>query len=70
MAEIRIEGKPISRPTGNLAGHAYLVFVDDDGTEYVIRGGPDQEHPVGPDGLFGNITMTVNTLLSTSLDAR
>lgn len=70
MAEIRIEGKPISGPTGNLAGHAYLVFVDDDGTEYVIRGGPDQQHPIGPDGLFGNITMTVDTLLSESLDAR
>ena len=36
MAEIRIEGKPVFG-TGD---HLYLVFADDSGAEFVIRGGP------------------------------
>lgn len=36
MAEIRIEGK-VAAAFGD---HLYLVFVDDSGAEFVIRGGP------------------------------
>lgn len=37
MAEIRIEGKPAF---GSPFDHMYLVYVDDSGDEFVIRGGP------------------------------
>jgi Ca2+-binding RTX toxin-like protein len=71
MPEIRIEGKRISDPTGDLFGHAYLVYVDDDGTELAIRAGPDQENPISiGGGLFGNITASVNVALADTLDAR
>ncbi len=42
MAEIRIEGREVGEDEDNVfdAGHLYLVYVDDDGKEYVIGGGP------------------------------
>jgi len=36
MAEVRIVGKT----TALIAGHLYLIFVDDPGQESMIRGGP------------------------------
>jgi hypothetical protein len=64
MVQIRIEGKwviPLA------AGHLYLVFVDDDGHEYVIRGGPTPgwNYPV-----FGSIVLEPGTLLSAGEDSR
>ena len=51
MAEIRIEGKPITIDPGD---HLYLVFVDDTGNEFVIRGCP------APNTLFfGSIIVNV-----------
>ena len=42
MAEIRIEVKPaLNQFTGS--GHLYLVFVDDNNDEFVIRGGPEND---------------------------
>lgn len=38
MSEIRVEAYPVAGTAG--AGHLYLVFVDKDGVESVIRGGP------------------------------
>ena len=38
MSEIRVEAYPVTATGG--AGHLYLVFVDDNGVESVIRGGP------------------------------
>ncbi len=47
MAEIRIEGLEVLETTlgGNSlnVGHLYLVYVDDDGRETVIRGGPSSD---------------------------
>ncbi len=47
MAEIRIEGrgvKMLKEDGDNIfdAGHLYLVYVDDDGEEYVIGGAPSE----------------------------
>lgn len=50
MAEIRIEGSVVFLPLGD---HLYLVFVDDMGNEFVIRGGPTFPVPT-----FG-VTVTV-----------
>jgi hypothetical protein len=41
MAEIRIESKPVYLGLGYR--HAYLVYVDDLGNEFVIRGGPQYD---------------------------
>ena len=65
MAEIRIEGKPIFGLDGGVIfGHLYLVFVDDGGDEWVIRGGPDPENPLG------NISIENNIPIATSKDSR
>ena len=45
---IFIESKPVdfgSISTGK--DHLYLVFQDSDGSETVIRGGPDTNNPLG-----------------------
>lgn len=39
MSEIRIEGFEVLGVSG--VGHLYLVYVDDSGDEFVIRGGPE-----------------------------
>lgn len=46
--------------------HLYLVYQDDDGNEFVIRGGPQYDTPP----LFGNITVEAGILLTDSEDAR
>lgn len=43
MPEIRIEGKRIAEASGDLFGHAYLVYVGDGGTERAIRARPDHD---------------------------
>ncbi len=63
MAEIRIEGKEI--PAG-FYGHLYLVYVDDAGAEYVIRGGPTYGIPP----FHGNIIFEIDTPISQSEDYR
>ncbi len=40
MAEIRIEGKTVEFGVDTFFDHLYLVYVDDSGNEFVIRGGP------------------------------
>ena len=60
MAEIRIEGEEVWGDNMLDAGHLYLVYVDDDGEEYVIRGGPKG----------GYLSVNVGGLLKESGDAR
>lgn len=60
MAEIRIEANQVF---GN-QGHLYLVFVDDVGQEFVIRGGPAA--PIARDPL----TIEVNVPMDDSRDNR
>jgi|GEM_PF-2198205 len=62
MPHIRIEAKPVIGGTG----HLYLVYVDDTGNEFVLRGGP--EFDTGP--VFGNITIQANIPLAGSGDSR
>ena len=46
MAEIRIEGKPVVGGATD-QGHLYLVYIDDNGSQYVIRGGLASNFPFG-----------------------
>ena len=64
MAKILIESKPVV-VSGSLFRHLYLVFVDDDGNEFVIRGGPEFDLPP-----FGLIVTEDATPLTNSEDAR
>ena len=63
MAEIRIEGKPVA---GLFWDHLYLVYVDDNGNEFVIRGGQGGGVTTG----FGNILVEVGVPIAQSLDER
>ncbi len=47
MAEIRLESKDVAQGYD----HFYLVFINDDGAEFVIRGGPHNDIPLS--GLIG-----------------
>lgn len=68
MAEIRIESNVVDAfgiPT--FADHLYLVYVADDGAEFVIRGGPTGS------GFFfnyGEIGMEIGVPMSESVDRR
>lgn len=60
MAEIRVESKSVNDPifssdTGY--DHLYLGFVDNDGSEFVIGGGPANDNPMD----FGPITIEVGS---------
>ena len=62
MSKIGIESKPV------FAGgdHLYLVFQDNVGQEFVIRGGPESNNPLD----FGDIVTEVNVPIAQSEDAR
>ncbi|MFC2970459.1 calcium-binding protein [Acidimangrovimonas pyrenivorans] len=64
MSEIRIEGHPVYLVTDTGYDHLYLVFVDDDGSEYVLRSGPS-----GPLGT-GVILVEDSLPMADSADAR
>lgn len=53
MSEIRVEAYPVAATGG--AGHLYLGFVDDNGVESVIRGGPSCNH-----FFSGSLTLEIN----------
>jgi len=63
VAAIYVESKPIGAFGYD---HLYLVYQDDDGQEFVIRGGPLTDNPLD----FGNIEIDNNLLLELSEDAR
>lgn len=52
MSRIRIESKPVALGFD----HLYLVFENDLGEEFVIRGGPKNNNPFN----FGEIVTEVN----------
>ncbi len=61
MAEIRIEGREVKmgKKDGNNifdAGHLYLVYVDDDGKETIIGGGPS-------DNPLTNVNATLDVII-------
>lgn len=62
MAEIRIEGK-VAAAFGD---HLYLVFVNDSGQEFVIRGGPANDNFLD----FGNIVTELGVPIAASEDNR
>ena len=66
MGHIAIEGRRIDGLTGLVAGHLYLVYTDDLGNEWIIRGGP--ENSLAPYGYIR--TIGGDQLLSASVDAR
>jgi hypothetical protein len=43
MSKISIEGKLLNSAGLPLAGHLYLVYEDNSGTEWLLRGGPTGE---------------------------
>lgn len=49
MAEIGVEGKVVSGVMDS--GHLSLVYTNDGGAEFVIRGGPENNNPAN----FGRI---------------
>jgi hypothetical protein len=62
MSQIFVESKPIPPTTYD---HTYLVYRDNNGNEFVIRGGPE-----GIIGNFGNIEVQINKPIEQSKDAR
>ncbi len=75
MGSISTEGTPVALRSGSAAnpstfpistsGHLLLVYRDDDGNEFVIRGGPTN----GGDP-FGNLIVEINEPIETSIDRR
>lgn len=61
MAKIFIESKPIFG-----FEHLYLVFQDNDGNEFVVRGGPERDNVFD----LGNIIVEVGVAIEDSEDAR
>jgi hypothetical protein len=67
MSSILIEATPFEiRDIDTDFRHLYLVFVDDEGVESVITGGPDQDGPIN----FGDIEVSAGGLLEDSDVAR
>lgn len=65
MSQIRIEARPVvGGVTGQ--GHLYLVYVDDTGSEFVIRGGPENNNIAN----FGDLELEINVPISESEDYR
>ncbi len=62
MAEIRIEGLEVFGNNPIDAGHLYLVYVDDKGEEYVVRGGKSV--------MTGIIELEINRPIENSEDKR
>jgi hypothetical protein len=63
VSSILIEAKPVPLTVGRV--HLYLVYRDDIGNEWVIRGGP-----VGGEIVNGTFAYEINKVLSDSSDAR
>ena len=56
MAKIKIEGYPLGLPDFvpfYASGHLLLIFEDDSGNEFVVRGGPQRPDP----GNYGNLVL-------------
>lgn len=49
-----------------LGQHMYIVYKNDAGQEYVIRGGPESDNPLS----FGNVAVEVGVPIGLSEDAR
>jgi hypothetical protein len=62
MSKIFIECKYV----GGYADHLYLVFQDNGGSEFVIRGGPQNDNPLN----FGSIVTEVSVPIALSEDTR
>lgn len=70
MAEIRLETKPVAPLMIDTSyDHLYLVFVDDIGNEFVIRGGLDFDIN-RPDGSLGDLVVEVGREMKDSDDSR
>ncbi|MEL6438904.1 MAG: tandem-95 repeat protein [Cyanobacteria bacterium J06621_8] len=75
MARITTEGTPVALLSGgsgipttfpiSLSGHLLLVFEDNAGNEFVIRGGPTGEAPN-----YGPLTLEINEPIESSIDIR
>ncbi len=73
MASISIEGTPVALASGggipdfpiSTSGHLLIVFTDDSGNEFVIRGGP-----TAASSPFGPLVLQVGIPLASSFDAR
>jgi hypothetical protein len=74
MPKIFVESKTVAGETGNELGvllpvvdskHLFLVFQDDDGSERVIRGGPEYDNPFA----FGNIKTQTDVNLFDTRDS-
>ena len=69
MSKISIEGKPIYALTGSpgvaVAGHLYLVYTNDNGEEFVLRGGPSNTEPP-----WGAVFVAPVTSIELSPDSR
>ncbi|NOT70911.1 MAG: hypothetical protein HOP09_06370 [Hyphomicrobium sp.] len=69
MSNIFIEGKPVAGSSDESLGvalHAYIVYADADGNEWVLRGGPGG---IGGLSSFGSIAVQ-SMMLDESKDAR
>lgn len=72
MGQIFVEGKPVTFPGSNvvISGHLVLIYKDDSGAEYVIRGGPQHDSHLDRGALVVNNGGFPGQLLSDSPDAR
>ncbi|MEM1172157.1 MAG: VWA domain-containing protein [Cyanobacteria bacterium P01_H01_bin.35] len=78
MSKITIEGTPVVAFSGSgssgsnsnpsplsISGHLLLIFEDDSGNEFVVRGGPESGPP-----FFGKLVLERNQPIDSSLDSR
>ena len=63
MGKIFIESKQTPL---KIWDHTYIVYEDNDGNEFVIRGGPETDNPID----FGDIEMEIGEPIENSEDAR
>jgi len=66
MGKILIESKDIPSLTVLFPQHLYLVYVDDAGQEFVLRGGPTNDSPLD----FGPILVEPGVPIALSEDRR
>jgi len=62
MGHIYIEAKTVALGFD----HLYLVYTDDTGKEFVVRGGPETDNPLN----FGNIVVEAGVPIAQSEDVR
>lgn len=71
MSKLSIEGKPVYTITGfpplPAGGHLYLVYQNDNGEEFVLRGGPT---PTNSEDVFGPVLVSPDLPIWDSADKR